>query len=123
MAKYQKKKTYWIKKNDKLFSEIVRLRDKVCRETSSKDNLQCAHIISRSYKNTRWDFDNAITLTIGRHKYYTHHPLEWKVFINKLFGKGYYEKLEKKALQYKSYSLEELKEVYDQIHTNRGSRS
>ena len=43
--------------------------------------LQCAHIISRRYRVTRWAPENALPLCAGHHTYYTHHPLEWEAFI------------------------------------------
>ena len=108
--------SYWRDKCDTLFSRLV--KDKygwLCVETGANKNLQTAHIIPRDYMNTRWDFDNAVCITSGRHKYYTHHPLEWKRFVDKLFGKGYYEKMENRALIIKRWSTDDLKELYEKL--------
>jgi len=115
------RKGYWKNKCFKLVSEIVRLRDGGCIETKTTKNLQGAHIISRSYKATAFDLDNVVTLSSGRHQYYTYHSLEWKDFINKHFGKGYYEKLEARALIYHVWSLDELKELHEKLLTIRNS--
>lgn len=68
-------------KCDRLFSLLVRARDKVCCKCGTSQHLQCAHIFSRGYMNTRWDFRNAIALCSGCHKWFTHHPIEWEDFI------------------------------------------
>src|SRR3990167_5354484 len=116
MAAYHKRKTYWKNKIDSCFSEIIRLRAGKCEETNGKMNLQCAHLISRSYKSTRWDLDNAICLSRERHKYYTEHPLEWELFLEKKIGSVRLEELKERAIDYKVWTLEELKELYDIIY-------
>src|SRR3990167_4041915 len=91
----QEKRSYWVNKTDRLFSHLVKsLGHWKCVETGATQSIQTAHIISRSYFNIRWDFDNAIPLSASRHRYYTDRPVEWKRFINHHFGEGYYEKLE-----------------------------
>ena len=84
----------------------------LCEETNAKENLQCAHIISRSYFATRWDFDNAICLSASRHAYYTFRPIEWHRFIDEKFP-GRYARLEKRALPYRGWSREELRQLYE----------
>ncbi len=39
--------------------------------------LQCAHVVSRRYRATRWVKENAVALCAAHHLYWTHHPLEW----------------------------------------------
>lgn len=41
-----------------------------------KGPLQCAHLISRSYLNTRWDYDNARALCAAHHRWLDTHPVE-----------------------------------------------
>ena len=91
-------------------------------ETGATDKLQTAHIVSREYKSVRWDFDNAVVLTSGRHAWYTNHPIEWRLFINKLKGDHYYEDMEKKALVLKKWSTEELKELYESLRSLEAKR-
>jgi len=47
---------------DKLFSQLIRKRDKRCLKCGTDKNLQCAHVLSRDYMATRCDPLNAITL-------------------------------------------------------------
>jgi len=108
--------SYWRDKCDTIFSELVKIRGNwKCIETGAKDELQAAHIVSREYKNTRWDFDNAVVLRSGRHIWYTNHPIEWKLFINKTFGDGYYEAMEHRALIIKKWSTQDLKDLYVEL--------
>lgn len=65
---------YWKKKADVLFSKLVRARGK-CERCSKTINLQCAHILSRRYKNVRHDFLNALCLCGGCHLWWHHEPL------------------------------------------------
>ena len=72
---------------DKLFSLIVRhsgLCDAGYR--SHAGAVQCAHLVSRSYRSVRWDEANALPLCAGCHVYYTHHPLEWEQYITERNG-------------------------------------
>lgn len=58
--------------------------------------IQCAHIISRRYRATRWDKANAMPLCGAHHTFYTHHPLEWQEICEEC-GVNY-ELLRKQAL-------------------------
>jgi len=117
--KPKEKWSYWRGKCDEIFRQRAKERDRWrCVETGSGENLQTAHIIPAGYMNTRWDFENVVTLKSGRHKYYTHHPIEWKLFINKLKGTGYYEKMEDRAIIAKKWSTEDLKELYVKFETD-----
>jgi 5-methylcytosine-specific restriction endonuclease McrA len=84
---------------DKLFSQMIRMRDQRCVSCSSPDRLQCAHIISRSYKAIRVDPDNAIALCQSCHVRFTHRPLEWRDFIDEMWP-GRWDRLRKRALTY-----------------------
>jgi hypothetical protein len=59
--------------------------------------IQCCHIISRSYHAIRWDFDNAVPMCAAHHMYFTHHPLEWRDFIEAR-APGLWDSLREKAL-------------------------
>ena len=64
------------KKCDVVFSKIVRLGGK-CERCGRTTSLQCAHIISRSRLNLRWDLWNALCLCYGCHLQFWHRsPLE-----------------------------------------------
>lgn len=89
---------------DKLFGQIVRLRG-VCLEAIHNDyhrcagSIQCAHVVSRSYRSVRWSEDNAMPLCAGAHVYYTHHPLEWEGFVTMRIGDDAFAALKRRALQ------------------------
>ena len=87
------------KKADKLFADKVKSKGR-CEKCKSRDYLQCAHIISRRYKQVRWDLDNAVTLCRGCHVYFTHHPIEWEDWVINRMGEENYQMLRTRALQY-----------------------
>lgn len=68
---------------DRAFSKYIRLRDGMCRACGDRDptQLQCAHVWSRSYHAVRYDERNAVALCRADHVRYTHHPLEWQVWV------------------------------------------
>src|SRR3990167_1363913 len=94
-----RKKKNPVKKLDALFSTLIKLPGK-CHRCNSKYRLQCAHLISRSYRQIRWDWFNAIPLCSSCHYYMTHHPLEWEAHINRSFGPKRLQSLKKLALDY-----------------------
>ena len=89
-------------KADKLFSLKVR-EIGYCRRCGQTTGLQCAHICSRRYLSTRWDLDNAMCLDSGCHIYFTHHPIEWDLFVISCIGEEKYNALKKRALIIKDY--------------------
>lgn len=106
----------WVKKCDKIFSELIKHRDQwKCVETGTTNNLQTAHVISRSYKAIRWDMDNAVCLSAKRHMYYTHHPIEWRTFCIKHLGRKKYEALETQAMKHKPWGEKGLKDLYAEL--------
>lgn len=84
-------------RNDREFSLFIRERDRVCQRCGKDRNLQCAHIVSRTYRKTRWDPDNAMALCFGCHKTFTHWPLEWEAFVITRMGEEGYRELKLKA--------------------------
>ena len=71
---------------DRLFSLYIRNRDGwACRACGSPISPQCAHIISRRYRNLRWSPDNAVTLCQKDHMKWTHNPLGWEVWVEERF--------------------------------------
>jgi len=97
------------KKCDKLFADKVKSRGR-CQKCSKKEFLQCAHIISRRYKQVRWNLNNAMCLCRGCHLYFTHHPLEWENFVVKVVGLKTYVSIKKTALKYGKIDYEEVLE-------------
>jgi 5-methylcytosine-specific restriction endonuclease McrA len=101
----------WIKRLDKLIGPLVRSRG-VCEATERphKGVIQWAHIVSRSYHNTRWDLDNAFALCAGCHKFYTDRPLEWEQFVISKIGEDKLRLLKEKALTHEKVDYKKLYE-------------
>ena len=80
---------------DRLFSLRIRLRGscEICGKRPPEVTLQCAHIFSRRYMGTRWDFRNALCLCAGCHFYYTHRPIDWEDKVKEMIGEELYEEV------------------------------
>jgi len=81
------------KRADTYFSKIIRARDQHCQACSSEENLQCAHIFSRRFSNTRCDMENAVCLCAKCHHYFTDKPTEWGRWVLGYMGEDHYEAL------------------------------
>ena len=82
-------------RTDLLFSKFIRARDGWCviakqngDPSSCWGELQCAHVLSRRFKSTRWDPTNAVALCAGHHDWYTRHPLAWNDWRMNYLGAG-----------------------------------
>jgi hypothetical protein len=86
---------------DKLYSEYIRTRDDwTCKRCGSAHNPQCAHIVSRRYRATRWMTGNpggAVCLCSRCHMMFTHRPLEWDAWVEGRYP-GHLEVLKRTAL-------------------------
>lgn len=99
-----------IKKLDRDFSLRVRLRNK-CERCGKTENLQCAHIISRTYQQVRWDEDNALCLCAGCHIYWWHkEPIEAARWLEEHWP-GRYDRINQKRHQVSKLDLESLYET------------
>lgn len=94
---------------DRLWSLIVRARPgcesprpHVCRGV-----YQGAHGFGRSYWNTRWLPINGFKLCQGEHKYFTHHYVEWRLYLVDAWGQPDYDELERLALRARKPDVEE----------------
>ena len=114
-------KADYMKRADKLFSKYVRARDGSCVAVGEAGvdcagYLQCAHIISRSYKSIRVDPDNAVCLCAAHHTFWTHRPLEWQSWVEGRFP-GRWDRLRREALKYEKVNwraeLESLRTVME----------
>lgn len=91
--------THLLRKADAGFSAFIRKRDGRCVRCRSSYGLQCMHIVSRRYRATRFDPENAAAGCTRCHVYFTHRPLEWEVFVDECFGAGTWARLREKALE------------------------
>jgi len=101
------KKTTLRNKLDRLCSEIVRKRGK-CERCSNKYALQCCHIFSRTYNNTRWDLENLLCLCAGCHFWSHKNPILFTEFVRKKLGLEKYELLKEKHNQITKYTIDDL---------------
>lgn len=83
-------------KADKLFSLIVRSRGE-CQDCGRTENLQCAHIISRRFSNTRCDEKNAFCLCAKCHHFFTDHPVAFGIWVEEQIGRQCYWLLQLQA--------------------------
>ncbi len=76
-----------------LHSRIVRARG-ACENCGRTENLQCAHVVSRRYAQTRTRLDNAFCLCAGCHMHFTEWPLSFATFVEQQIGIAHYQKLQ-----------------------------
>ena len=107
--KPRRAKSYAVKTLDPLFAKVVRLSGS-CTACLSHDRIQCAHIVSRRYRATRWDRDNAMPLCAKCHTYYTHRPLEWEAWVVSRIGEGRWFDLKARALAGRKWTRAELED-------------
>ena len=105
-------------KLDKLVSQIVRDRG-ACQNCGSKNNLQAAHIFSRTYNNTRWDLDNLICLCASCHFFFHKNPLEFAHWI----GEEKYQLLKESRNQITKYTIDDLLTKYKILQELRGENN
>jgi len=90
-------------KADKLFSEYIRKRDKVCQKCGREYpyQLHCSHIITRSNLRLRFDPQNAVTLCASCHMWWHANPTESGEWFIKAFPKNheYIEKVKNEIEQ------------------------
>jgi len=83
-----------LKKWDILFSQLIRTRG-YCENPNPKEEhspqLQCAHIVGRTYSKTRTDFRNAFCLCASCHFYFTRNPREFSRFVSDSWAGKYYD--------------------------------
>lgn len=94
-----KNRQNYMRQADELFARFIRERDGHCQACGSTEYLQCAHIISRSYKAIRTHRMNAVALCRSCHVRFTHRPLEWEDFVEGRWP-GRWEMLRGLALEY-----------------------
>ncbi len=68
------------------------------QKVECRGSLQCAHIISRRYRGTRWLRENALCLCAAHHTYWTFRPLEFERFLLDTIGPDALDALKRKAL-------------------------
>lgn len=100
---------------DMLFSRLVRSRGR-CERCGSTQNLQCAHIISRRYVQTRCDPRNAWCLCTRCHFYVDGHFEAKAELVAQTIGTKTFEELQQQAYSNKGPTkLAFWKEKYEEL--------
>lgn len=99
MSRRPPSKPRFMEKADRAFSKYIRARDGKCLSCGSSEFLQCAHLITRSYKSIRVNELNAVALCRSCHVKYTHKPLEWRQWVETRYP-GRWDELKGVALEY-----------------------
>jgi 5-methylcytosine-specific restriction endonuclease McrA len=86
---------------DKLCADAVRARDgnhcTLCGVPSEGRRHDWAHVFSRRYLHTRWDWENSTTLCRRCHQWGTRFPDEWFALVEKRMGLERYRSLRLRA--------------------------
>jgi len=90
-------KTQLRRKCDILHGRIIRAQG-YCSRCGRTQNLQRAHIFSRSYRAIEFDDRNCLCLDSACHVYFTHHPVEWEIWVQERIGLETYYELRAKAM-------------------------
>lgn len=72
------------------------------------EKLQCAHIYSRTYRNTRWDLKNLLCLCSGCHFYAHKNPLAFTEIVQSHLGSYEYAMLKNKHNVIKRWTIPEM---------------
>ena len=116
----KKSKSFFIKKLDKIVSEIVRARG-YCVKCGKQNGLQCCHIFHRRHFVIRWDLKNLLCLCSGCHIFWAHkEPIEFGEFVQNFLGKKKYIELRQRANTIKKWEIWELQDLYMAFERIRG---
>ena len=108
-------KSYFTHQLDKEISRIVRTKG-YCIKCGKIDNLQTAHIISRSNRTVRWDLKNVLCLCAGDHINFAHkNPLLYAEFIKEYLGDDEYEQLKIRATKIKKWTIPEMQSLLNKF--------
>jgi len=103
---------------DKLFSQYVRARAgwrcECCGQTQPP--LDCAHIVSRRHRNTRWDEANAICLCRACHMFFEEHPHDWTDWTRSNLGTDHVEAVRERAKSTDKVSEQEKADMADAFY-------
>lgn len=88
-----------IKPLDKLFSQVIKARDKWCQRCGGTGGLQTSHFWGRKRSLVRYDEDNAVLLCFGCHQYFHSNPAEHTAWFKQHLGEEKFNLLEGRASQ------------------------
>lgn len=85
-----------------------------CKKTDYL-KLQCAHIFSRTYRNTRWDLKNLICLCAGCHFEAHKNPIRFVEKVKEHLGEYEYEALKNRHNSIKRWTVVEMNELLQNL--------
>jgi hypothetical protein len=107
-----------LKKCDELWSKIVRSKGECARCGSRTKQLNSAHIISRVYRQTRWDLDNGLCLCVGCHFWNHQNPIEFTHWVEDKLGIEKVDALRKKAQVIGKVDVDEVFSYLQEAYNN-----
>jgi hypothetical protein len=100
------------RKLDKETSRIIRSYGScVWCKKEEYDKLQCAHIFSRTFRNTRWDLKNLLPLCQSCHFYGHRNPISFTEMVMCHLGEYEYNALKIKHNSIKRWTIPEMEEL------------
>lgn len=97
---------------DKECSRVIRLQGHcVWCGLIDYEKLQCAHIFSRTYRNTRWDLKNMLCLCAGCHFYAHKNPIAFVDKVQSLLGEHEYSELKRRHNLIMRWTLPDMQEL------------
>lgn len=108
-------KTALRNKADRLFSLFIRSKGR-CEWCGSTQNLQTAHIITRSCIKLRFEEKNVFCLCAGCHFKAHQHPLEFAEFVKKVKGSETYKWLIRESNELKPITIKFYQEIINALN-------
>jgi len=99
----------------KLWSLCVRARDKTCRNCNSDYNLQAHHLVQRTYKSSRYNLENGLTLCSSCHFSEHVNPEKFRRMIIDVIGEDKYNTLHDRHMITYSWTETELAMIKDEL--------
>lgn len=109
-------KTGLTRKLDAEVSRITRLQG-YCVSCWNKDysKLQCCHIFSRTYRNTRWDLKNLLCMCAGCHFEAHKNPIKFVEKVREYLGEYEYQALKTRHNAIKKWKIYEMEELLESL--------
>ena len=111
-----------VKKLDKIVSEIVRKRDKVCVQCGGDYRLGAGHVFSRVHYATRWDVSEKGNVFCQCWKCNFRHVRDqypyFKWYMDK-FGVNQFKLLRRKHNEVTKLSTPQLEKIYEKLKAHR----
>jgi len=117
-----KPRTWWAKRADRLWGELIHLRDRdVCQFCGKVDGkVDAHHILPRTFKATRWMADNGIIVCFRCHQDVAHgDPWAAVLHYERLRGTRYLE-LREQAYAGAKFGIQDLRDICADLEAQIG---